>query len=372
MRIRALSAVSSAALPILRRLDPERAHGLGLEALRRLGPLWPAPAFAGGLGLRCFGLNFAHPLGLAAGFDKNGDCLDGLGALGFSHVELGTVTPRPQPGNPRPRMFRIPESGALINRMGFNNEGVDHLVAQISGSRYAGVRGISIGKNFDTPLEKAQDDYRACLRKVYLAADYVAVNVSSPNTARLRELQARDGLERILGALLEERAVLQDRYGKRVPLLVKVAPDLTSEQVSALAGDLRSLQIDGVIATNTSTGRGALGASPAAQQQGGLSGAPLHSLSVRVISQLRAELGDGFPIIGVGGIVSAGHALATLRAGANLIQVYTGFAYRGPALLDEILGALSARAFPSSNPTAGHVAPKAAAELKTPQEPPAM
>ncbi len=336
----AISIIARAGLPILTRLDPEFAHDFGLAALRRLRPLLAAQEFAAGLAVRCCGLNFPHPLGLAAGFDKNGDCLDGLGALGFSHIELGTVTPRPQPGNPRPRMFRIPGERALINRMGFNNKGVDHLVAQLAGSRYRGVRGISIGKNFDTPLERAQDDYVACLRKVYLAADYIAVNISSPNTLRLRELQSSDGLGRILGALLEERAVLQDRYGKRVPLLVKVAPDLTAEQLSALAQDLRSLQIDGVIATNTSIDRSGLGRSPAAQEQGGLSGAPLHPQSLRVISQLRAELGNGFPIIGVGGIVSADSALATLRAGANLIQVYTGFAYRGPALLAEILEAL--------------------------------
>ena len=342
MKARAISLISRAGLPVLRRLDPELAHDLGLTALSALRPLLRAPEFAAGLAVRFCGLTFAHPLGLAAGFDKNGDCLDGLGALGFSHVELGTVTPRPQPGNPKPRMFRIPEGRALINRMGFNNKGVDHLVAQLSGSRYRGVRGISIGKNFDTPHENAQDDYVACLRKAYLIADYVAVNISSPNTARLRELQASGGMERVLGALLEERALLQDRYGKRVPLLVKVAPDLTAEQVSASAQVLRSLQIDGVIATNTTVDRSALGISPAAREQGGLSGAPLHPLSVRVISQLRAELGAGFPIIGVGGIVSAEQALATLQAGANLIQVYTGFAYRGPALLDEIIGALSA------------------------------
>jgi dihydroorotate dehydrogenase len=260
--------------------------------------------------------------------------------MGFSHIELGTVTPRPQPGNPRPRMFRIPDRCALINRMGFNNKGVDHLIASISRSRYRGVRGISIGKNFDTPLEKAQDDYLTCLRKVYIHADYIAVNISSPNTARLRELQAHDGLQKLLGALLEERAVLMQRYGKRAPLLVKVAPDLTEDQISAIAADLRALEIDGVIATNTSIDRGALGDTAVAAQKGGLSGAPLHPLSVRVIAQLRAELGPSFPIIGVGGIVDAEHAKATLRAGANLIQIYTGFAYRGPALLDDILAAL--------------------------------
>jgi dihydroorotate dehydrogenase len=239
-------------------------------------------------------------------------------------------------------MFRIPAARALINRMGFNNKGVDHLVAQVSRSRYTGIRGISIAKNFDTPLENAEDDYLACLRKVYAFADYIAVNISSPNTARLRELQARDGLQRVLGALLEERRVLQERHGKRVPLLVKVAPDLVPEQISALAADLRALEVDGVIAVNTSTDHSALGDAPAARQPGGLSGAPLHPLSVRVISQLRAELGANFPIVGVGGIVSADHGLATLRAGATLIQIYTGFAYRGPMLIEEILNALSA------------------------------
>jgi dihydroorotate dehydrogenase len=339
MKQRAASLIARASLPILTRLDPERAHDLALAGLRWLRPFWPALELPADLAVRCFGLRFAHPLGLAAGFDKNGDYLDALGAMGFSHVELGTVTPRPQPGNPKPRLFRIPEAGALINRMGFNNKGVDHLVAQVSRSRYAGIRGISIGKNFDTPLENAQDDYLICLRKVYALADYVAVNVSSPNTARLRELQARDGLERILGTLLEERRVLEQRYGKRVPLLVKVAPDLTPEEISALARDLRSLEVDGVIATNTSTDRSALANAPAAAQAGGLSGAPLHPLSMRVIAQLRAELGADFPLIGVGGIVSADHARATLRAGANLIQIYTGFAYRGSALLEEIVDA---------------------------------
>jgi dihydroorotate dehydrogenase len=341
LRHRTASVIARASLPILTRLDPERAHDLGLAGLRWLRPLWPALEVPAGLALRCLGLKFAHPLGLAAGFDKNGDYLDALGAMGFSHVELGTVTPRPQPGNPKPRMFRIPEANALINRMGFNNKGVDHLVAQMSRSLYSGIRGISIGKNVDTPLEKAQDDYLICLRKVYALADYIAVNVSSPNTARLRELQARDGLERILGALLEERRILEQRHGKRVPMLVKVAPDLAEEQISALARDLRSLRIDGVIATNTSTDRSALADAPAAAQAGGMSGAPLHPLSLRVISQLRAELGTDFPLIGVGGIVSAAHARATLRAGANLIQVYTGFAYRGSALLQEIIDASS-------------------------------
>ena len=334
--------MARAALPLLRRLDPELAHDLGLLALQCARPLWPAMQFSAALSLRAFGLQFSHPVGLAAGFDKNGDYLDALGALGFSHVELGTVTPRPQPGNSKPRMFRIAGSCALINRMGFNNKGVDHLVAQVAQSRYRGVRGISIGKNFDTPIEKAQDDYVTCLRKVYAHADYVAVNVSSPNTERLRELQARDGLQRILGTLLEERLTLQQRTGKRVPLLVKVAPDLTPEQVTALSQEVRALQLDGVIATNTSTDLSLLATPPSAEQRGGLSGAPLHLKSVGVIAQLRAELGPALPIIGVGGITSAERARETLRAGATLLQIYTGFAYRGAALIEEILGALPA------------------------------
>jgi dihydroorotate dehydrogenase len=341
MRHRAASLIARASLPILTRLDPELAHELGLAGSRWLRPLWPEPSYPAHLAVRCLGLKFMHPLGLAAGFDKNADCLDALGAMGFSHVELGTVTPRPQPGNPKPRMFRIRAASALINRMGFNNKGVDHLAANVARSRYPGIRGISIGKNFDTPLENAEKDYLACLRKVYSLADYIAVNISSPNTARLRELQAGDALERILGTLCEERLVLQTHFGKRVPMLVKVAPDLVPEQISTLARSLLSLDVDGVIATNTSTGRAGVAQAPAAAQSGGLSGAPLHPLSVRVIEQLRADLGAAFPIIGTGGIVSADHARATLVAGANLIQIYTGFAYRGPALLEEIVGELS-------------------------------
>ena len=336
------SVIARGSLPILSRLDPERAHDMGLAGLRLLQPLWPPKEGPAGLKVHCLGLEFAHPLGLAAGFDKNGDYLDALGALGFGHIELGTVTPRPQPGNPKPRMFRIPESRALINRMGFNNKGVDHLVARVSSSRYSGIRGISIGKNFDTPIENAHLDYLTCLRTIYTFADYVAVNISSPNTLRLRELQDSDGLERLLTALSAERRVLQERYGKRVPLLLKIAPDLTPEQIHALTRDLRALEVDGLIATNTSTDRSAVSDAAASAEAGGLSGAPLHAMSVRVIAQLRAELGPSFPLIGVGGIVSADHARATLDAGANLIQIYTGFAYRGPQLLEEIIKALSA------------------------------
>ncbi|MDP8986045.1 MAG: quinone-dependent dihydroorotate dehydrogenase [Pseudomonadota bacterium] len=341
MRRQVASAVARGSLPLLSRLDPELAHDLGLAGLRLLQPLWPAVSVPAALRVRCFGLDFAHPLGLAAGFDKNGDYLDALGALGFSHVELGTVTPRPQPGNPKPRMFRIAATGALVNRMGFNNKGVNHLVAQLARSRYRGIRGISIGKNADTPIENAEADYVACLREVYVHADYVAVNVSSPNTARLRELQGRDGLERIVGALSQERDQLKKRHGKHVPLLVKVAPNLDASQVTSLAAALRSLDVEGVIATNTSTDLSSLGAAWPEHHRGGLSGAPLQPLSLNIIGQLRAELGPDFPIVGVGGIVSAQSAAATLRAGANLIQVYTGFAFQGYRLVQDILDFLS-------------------------------
>ncbi len=330
-------------LPLLLRMDPERAHDWGLAGLKLLQPLWSPRQVPASLAVQCLGMRFNHPLGLAAGFDKSGDYLDALGALGFSHIELGTVTPRPQPGNPKPRMFRIRAADALVNRMGFNNKGVDHLLTRLAGSRYAGIRGISIGKNADTPLQSAEADYVACLRKVYAHADYIAVNVSSPNTARLRELQSRDGLERVVGALLEERARLAERYAKHVPLLVKIAPNLDTQQITSLAGTLRSLGVDGVIATNTSTDLAMLGDSWPAEHRGGLSGAPVHALSLAVIRQLRAELGSGYPIIGVGGIVTASQALATLRAGANLLQVYTGFAYRGYRLVEEILDALTSR-----------------------------
>jgi dihydroorotate dehydrogenase len=334
------AAIAHGSLPVLRRLRPEMAHDLGLAGLQRLRPLWTAPQVPSTLAVSCVGLKFAHPLGLAAGFDKNGDYLDALGALGFSHIELGTVTPRPQPGNPKPRMFRPEGGAALVNRMGFNNKGVDHLVERLRRARYRGIRGISIGKNADTPIERAAEDYVACMRKVYAHADYIAVNVSSPNTARLRELQEPDGLQRILGSLLETRSMLGKDLGRQVPLLVKIAPDLGPDQFAALAGIVRELGIDGIIATNTTTDLSALGTAWPSERRGGLSGAPLHARSVAVIAQLRAELGGSFPIIGVGGIVDVEGALTTLRAGANLLQVYTGFAYRGHVLIEEVLDAL--------------------------------
>ena len=342
MRRGTIDALTALALPILTRLDPETAHGLGLKGLRWVSAVMPGLPPPASLALTICHLKFSHPVGLAAGFDKNGDYLDALGAAGFSHIELGTVTPRPQPGNSKPRMFRFANECALVNRMGFNNKGVDHLVDRLSQSQYRGIRGVSIGKNFDTPIERAHEDYAACLVKVYAHADYVAVNVSSPNTARLRELQAPDGLQRILGALLESRLLLEQRHGKRVPLWVKIAPDLDGEQLSELCRELRSLAIDGLIATNTSTDLALLHSNVSENVRGGLSGAPIHHRSLAVIRQLRSEMGPRFPIIGVGGIVNAHSACATFAAGADLIQIYTGFAFRGPALVQEILRCLAA------------------------------
>ena len=341
MRRLATAAIAGAALPILTRLDPETAHTLGLAGLRLLRPLWPPLQTPPTLVVRCAGLNFSHPVGLAAGFDKNGDYLDALGAVGFSHIELGTVTPRPQPGNTRPRMFRLRDSRALVNRMGFNNKGADHLAARLAASRYRGIRGISIGKNFDTPLARAGDDYLACLRKLYEFADYFAVNVSSPNTAGLRDLQDREALARIVDPLAEERILLARRFGRHVAMFVKIAPDLDEDQIDTLARQLPELAVDGVIATNTSNRLEKFASELPPGTTGGLSGRPLHERSLAVIRRLRALLGSSFPIIGVGGILTADDALETLAAGADLIQIYTGFAYRGHFLLNEILRRLA-------------------------------
>lgn len=333
--------LATAAMPLLRRLEPELAHRVALAGLKLAGPWWTPPATPAALAVDCAGLHFAHPVGVAAGLDKDGDYLDALGAIGFSHIEIGTVTPQPQPGNPRPRLLRIPAATALVNRMGFNSKGVEHVVQRLQCSRFRGVRGVSIGKNAATPLERAVDDYLLCLRRVYPLADYVAINISSPNTAQLRELQTVAGLEQLLGPLQQERQRLARENGKTKPLFVKLAPDLTSAELSILATEIRRLGVDGVIATNTTVDLQAVGAVPDVYRGGGLSGEPLHRQSVAVIAQLRVELGAGFPIIGVGGITTAANALATLRAGANAIQLYTGLVYRGPALLHEILAALT-------------------------------
>jgi dihydroorotate dehydrogenase len=337
------STVAAMALSALRHVEPELAHQLALRGLRLLGPIWRRPRVSTDLGVNALGLRFAHPVGVAAGFDKDGDFLDAIGCLGFSHVEVGTVTPDPQEGNPRPRLFRIPDTDAVINRMGFNSKGVGYVARRLLRTRFGGVLGVSIGKNAATPIEQAHQDYLRCFRGLYPLASYIAVNVSSPNTENLRDLQSAAWLSRIVVPLQEERVRLSRSHGKTVPLLIKIAPDLADDELASLAAELRRLGVDGVIATNTTTNLdGVRGVLPA-HRGGGLSGEPLHARSVAVIARLRSELGRGFPIIGVGGITTAAAALATLDAGASLIQLYTGLIYRGPALLTDILDALAAR-----------------------------
>jgi dihydroorotate dehydrogenase len=323
--------------PALFALEPERAHRLALGTLR----------LAGHRGARVYsaepveymGLQFPNRVGLAAGFDKNAVAVDGLGALGFGFVEVGTVTPRPQPGQARPRLFRLPADEALINRMGFPNEGAEKAAARLRQRRYRGIVGVNIGKNAATPLERAVDDYVSCLRTVRDVADYVVVNVSSPNTTGLRSLQAREQLEPLLTALLQERG--QTPSGRALPLLLKISPDLSDTELQDIALLLRQLSLDGVIATNTTLSREGL-RSPAREQTGGLSGKPLHPLSLRVVRKLRTALGPAFPIIGAGGIDSPQAALEMRAAGADLIQIYTGLIYRGPTLVAQCVRALAA------------------------------
>lgn len=323
--------------PLLMRLDPERAHAVTLDLLRiahRLGLL--SPVRASGRAVHRMGLEFANRVGLAAGFDKNGVCIDALGGLGFGFVEVGTITPRAQPGNPRPRVFRLRESRAVINRMGFPNEGLEALIARLARRQYRGVCGVNIGKNAATPLDEAGADYAACLQAVYAHADYVALNISSPNTARLRELQQQSRLTPLLEALLELRGRLAVEHGRHVPLLVKLSPDLSDEDLTATARLIGSLALEGVIATNTTIRRPGLEDQRGAAEQGGLSGAPLLPSSLETVRRLRAELGPRATIIGVGGIDSVSAAQSMLAAGADLIQVYTGLVYRGPRLIREL------------------------------------
>jgi dihydroorotate dehydrogenase len=328
------------ARPALFALDPEFAHEFTLASLkliergglaRMLADTAPAQR------VRLMGLEFPNALGLAAGLDKNGEYIDALAALGFGFIEIGTVTPRAQPGNPRPRMFRLPEAQALINRLGFNNQGVECLIANVARARYRGVLGINIGKNFDTPIGRAADDYEFCLAKVYPYASYVTVNVSSPNTRDLRQLQGADELGALAGKLKTEQKRLADAHGRYVPLVLKVAPDLDDAELEAIAKCLLKHGLDGVIATNTTVSRAAVAGLRHAQEGGGLSGAPLRAPSTEVIRKLARLLQGRVPIIGVGGIMSAADARAKLAAGASLVQIYTGFIYRGPRLIGDIL-----------------------------------
>jgi dihydroorotate dehydrogenase len=337
------------ARPFLFGLDPETAHELTLASLARLQGTPLQWAYCNGFvpdPVELAGLRFPNRVGLAAGLDKNARCIDALGAMGFGFVEVGTVTPKGQPGNPRPRMFRLPQANALINRLGFNNEGLDAFVANVKRSRFrqqGRLLGLNIGKNAATPIEEATGDYLACLAGVYPHADYVTVNISSPNTKNLRALQSDEALDALLSAIAARREQLAAEHGRRVPVFVKIAPDLDEQQVAVIAATLRRHGMDGVIATNTTIARDLVQGLPHAQEAGGLSGAPVLAASNRVIAQLRAALGSGFPIIGVGGVLGAEDALSKLRAGADVVQIYTGLIYRGPTLVDEIARAFKAQ-----------------------------
>jgi dihydroorotate dehydrogenase len=332
----------SLARPFLFALDPEQAHDLTLAALRVLqaAPFLPdcVPATEP---VELMGLSFPNRVGLAAGLDKNGECIDGLATLGFGFIEVGTVTPRPQPGNPKPRLFRLPRNQAIINRMGFNNHGIEALIANVRRARFRGVLGINIGKNFDTPIERAAEDYLACLNRVYPYAGYIAVNISSPNTKNLRQLQGESALDELLGALKDAQARLADRHDRLVPLALKIAPDLDETQIASIAALVRAHRIEGVIATNTTVTRESVQGSPHAEETGGLSGAPLFERSTAVVAAMAKELRGEVPIIAVGGILSGEQALAKLDAGADLVQLYTGLIYRGPALIGEAVRATS-------------------------------
>lgn len=328
-------------------LPPELAHTVSLIGLDLaagsglLRGMVPPPA---DLPVKVMGLNFPNPVGLAAGLDKNADHLQGLGALGFGFIEVGTVTPLPQPGNPRPRMFRLPEHEAIINRMGFNNAGLDHLLGKVAKRRYEGILGINVGKNKATPAAEAESDYCKGIAAVYDYADYITVNVSSPNTPGLRELQFGDSLKQLLEAIKAEQSRQHARSGRYVPLAVKIAPDMDDEQTRFVAGSLRNAGIDGVVATNTTVDRLSVSGHRHAEEAGGLSGAPVREASLTVIRRLYQELGEDIPIIGVGGISSGGDAADKIRAGAKLVQIYTGFIYRGPGLIRESVEAIRADA----------------------------
>jgi dihydroorotate dehydrogenase len=336
----------SLARPFLFFMDAEVAHELtlpGLKQAHRLGLtrfIHQPPADP----REVMGIRFPNPVGLAAGLDKDGRYIDGLAALGFGSIEIGTVTPRAQAGNPKPRMFRLPQANAIINRMGFNNGGVDAFVANVQASRFyqekQGVLGLNIGKNADTPIEKAADDYLHCLAKVYPYASYVTVNISSPNTKNLRQLQGANELDELLGKLKDAQQRLADQHKRYVPVALKIAPDVDSEQIKTIAEALLRHKIDGVIATNTTITRDAVKGLPNSEEAGGLSGEPVFALSNQVIRALKAEVGDSLPIIGVGGIFSGADAQAKMDAGASLVQVYSGLIYKGPSLVQDCAQAL--------------------------------
>ncbi|RQO33602.1 quinone-dependent dihydroorotate dehydrogenase [Herminiimonas sp. KBW02] len=336
------------ARPFLFAIDPEAAHNLTLPALRRAAALGLTSSIVKPAHdpRTVMGITFPNPVGLAAGLDKDGAYIDGLATLGFGSIEVGTVTPRAQPGNAMPRMFRLPQANAIINRMGFNNGGADAFVANVRASKFyqnkEGVLGLNIGKNADTPIERAVEDYLICLEKVYPYASYVTVNISSPNTKNLRQLQGASELDALLSQLKEAQQRLSDQHKRYVPIALKIAPDMELEQIQTIAQALLRHKMDGVIATNTTISRDAVKNLKHAEETGGLSGAPVFEASNKVIRALKSELGDALPIIGVGGILSGSDAQAKVAAGASLVQLYTGLIYRGPALVKECAAALHA------------------------------
>jgi dihydroorotate dehydrogenase len=327
--------------PLLFSLEAETAHHVTLYALgvvqRSNLMRWVAQPPPSELPVRAFGIDFPNPVGLAAGLDKNGEHLDALGALGFGFLEIGTVTPRPQSGNPRPRLFRLPEHEALINRMGFNNDGVDALARNVERSHWRGVLGINIGKNKDTPNERAADDYLACLERVYPLASYVTINISSPNTPGLRDLQQGDSLQRLIATLMDAREKLAALHGARKPILLKIAPDLDDAQMDAVAAALLGSGIDGLICTNTTIDRAGVAGSAHANENGGLSGKPLFEPSTEILRGMAQRLGGAIPLVGVGGVLTGSDAADKIEAGAKLVQIYSGLIYRGPWLLTECI-----------------------------------
>lgn len=349
-----LSSLYGLARPFLFGLDAEHAHEVTLGALARTQNTPLACTYASARvddPVTLAGLRFPNRVGLAAGLDKNARCIDAFSAMGFGFVEVGTVTPKAQPGNARPRIFRLPERQALINRLGFNNQGLEAFIGNVQRARFRSGRGarapmllgLNIGKNASTPIERATDDYLLCLDGVYPHADYVVVNISSPNTANLRSLQSDEALDALLASIVARREALSARHGRRVPIFLKIAPDLNEAQVQVIAAALQRHGMDGVVATNTTLSREAVAGLPNAQETGGLSGAPVLEASNRVIAQLRAALGPSFPIIGVGGVLSGADAQAKLAAGADVVQIYTGLIYRGPSLVREVADALRTR-----------------------------
>lgn len=335
----------SFARKLLFRLDPEVAHDVSMDMLgaaERLRLLKPFMADVEDDPVEVMGLTFPNRVGLAAGLDKNGDFFNALGQMGFGFIEIGTVTPKPQPGNPKPRLFRLTEHKAIINRMGFNNKGVHHLVGQVKKRRYAGVLGINIGKNKVTPEEKALDDYLACMEAVYPLADYITVNISSPNTPGLRNLQHGDNFDTLLSGIKKQQAELTELYSKHVPVAVKIAPDMEGDALEQIAEKLLAHKIECVIATNTTVSRDAVRGSPHADEAGGLSGAPLSEMSTDVIRRLSELLEGEIPIIGVGGIMSGEDAAEKIEAGASLVQMYSGFIYEGPNLISAAVDSIKA------------------------------